>query len=125
VATNRTNANNGATGDEIYLSSHAFTNGSLSIDEVQLEAENNFSVGYSPSNHSLFVDFAVKASNQQVSLNVLDLSGKSLFFNREGQFDNGNHTQKVRLPEGINNGIYVVTLFVGNQPYTSKIMVNR
>jgi hypothetical protein len=124
VATNKTNSNNATSGDEIYLSSFDFANGSVSLEE-QDEISNTFEVGYSPSNHSLFVDFSVNTSNLNVSLNMLDLSGKSIFFNQEGQFGNGNHTQKVRLPESIDNGIYVVTLFVGNQPYSSKIMVNR
>jgi hypothetical protein len=125
VATNRTNSNNGSTGDEIYLSSHSFANGSLSIDGESLNTEQHFSAGYSPSSHSIIVDFGVNILNQKVSINLLDLSGKSIFFNNEGAFNMGNHTQKVRLPESINNGIYVVTLFVGNQPYSAKIMVNR
>jgi len=122
VATNKTDLSGSATGDLIYLSSHTFSNPSVSVSEESNNDE--IQVGYSPENHSLFLDFPV-VSNNSVTVNVLDLSGKSVFFNNEGQFVAGDYTEKVRLPESMDNGIYVVTLFVGNRPYSKKFIVTR
>lgn len=123
VATNKTNSSGSSSGDVIYLSSHTFGNPQAFIEEESKENA-DLEVGYNPSNHALLIDFPVVASND-VSINVIDLSGKSVYFNNEGNFETGSYTEKVKLPESIENGIYVVTLFVGNQPYSKKVMVNK
>lgn len=124
VATNKTNSDGGSNGDVIYLSSHSFGNPQASIEEEEPKEETNFEIGYTPSDHSLLIDFPVVVSND-VSINVIDLSGKSVYFNNAGNFESGNYTEKIKLPESIENGIYVVTLFVGNQPYSKKVMINK
>lgn len=120
VATNKANGS-GSSGDVIYLSSHDFDNPQVSVEEVENEFIN---VGYSPKQHALIIDFPV-LSTSEVTVNVLDLSGRSVYFNNEGMFEQGEFTEKVRLPETMNNGIYVVTLFVGNTPYSKKVMINK
>jgi hypothetical protein len=120
VATNKGNGS-GSSGDVIYLSSHDFDNPIASIDENEEEFIN---VGYSQQQHSLIIDFPVLSASN-VSINVIDLSGKSVYFNNEGSFEQGDFTEKVRLPDSMENGIYVVTLFVGNKPYSKKVMVSR
>tara|TARA_B100000508_G_scaffold138385_1_gene134340 strand:+ start:20874 stop:21749 length:876 start_codon:yes stop_codon:yes gene_type:complete len=123
VATNKTNSSSTSSGDVIYLSSHTFSNPQLSADEELVEND-KIEVGYAPTDHALIIDFPVEISNM-VSVNVLDLSGKSVYFNNEGDFEIGNYKEKVRLPESIEDGIYVVTLFIGNKPYSKKVMVVR
>ena len=122
VATNKTDALGGTIGDVIYLSTHIFNNPNVSISSESIN--DLLEVGYSPEIHSLILDFPVITSNN-VTVNVFDLSGKSVYFNNEGNFDKGEYIEKVRLPETMNNGIYVVTLFVGNQPYSKKFLVKR
>lgn len=122
VATNKTNGSGSTSGDVIYLSSHVFGNPQASLESEDIKEA--VVIGYSPSQHSVVIDFPVLASSD-VSVNVIDLTGKSVYFNNEGAFEQGDFTEKVRLPETMENGIYVVTLFVGNKPYSQKIMVNR
>lgn len=122
VATNQTNSSGGSTGDVIYLSTHTFGNPQASLEEE--EETEGIHVGYAVEDHALIIDFPVNQSND-VTVNVIDLSGKSVYFNNEGMFEKGTFTEKVRLPRSIDNGIYVVTLFVGNKPFSKKIMINK
>lgn len=123
VATNKTNFSGTNSGDVIYLSSHTFSNPQLSASEEE-KAENPFEVGYSPSEHALHLDFSVE-NETEVAVNVVDLSGRSVYYNNEGQYIPGTFSEKVRLPEGLKNGIYSVTIFIGNQPFTNKVMITK
>lgn len=121
VATNKTNSNSQSSGDVIYVSQHSFT----SPDLVGLNEENEMSqklnVGFEPSSKQLVLDFEVIASNE-LSLNVTDLSGKSVFFKNMGTYTNGSYSDKIFL-NTLENGIYNVTLFIGNKPFTGKVFV--
>ena len=122
VSTNKTNSSGSTSGDVIYLSTHTFGNPQASIKEES--KEDGIIVGYSPSEHAIIIDFPVSKTSD-VSVNVIDLSGKSVYFNNEGVFEQGSFTEKVRLPNTMDNGIFVVTLFIGNKPYSKKVMINK
>lgn len=123
VATNKTNNAGNSSGDVIYLSSHTFSNPQLSVAEEN-GATMPYEVGYNVSKHALQIDFSV-SSESEVTVNVIDLSGRSVYFNYEGKYQPGDFSALVRLPDSIENGIYNVTLFIGNTPYSAKIMVSK
>lgn len=122
VATNKTNFSGTNAGDVIYLSSHTFSNPQLSVEEN--EENKDIQVGYSPDQHALHVDFTVEG-DKEVAVNVIDLSGRSVYYNNEGEYFSGTFSEKIHLPDGMKNGIYNVTLFIGNQPITKKIMISK
>lgn len=128
VATNRTNSNNGSSGDVVYLSSHTFS--SLGVDDdstVSLKINelvaSFLSVGYIPSNHALLIT-ATLPTNEEVAVNVVSLSGQSIHYQNLGQQLEGEFKSTLPLPSSIKSGIYIATIFVGNKPYSKKFMVN-
>jgi len=120
VATNKSNGS-GSGGDVIYVSEHNFT----APDLVGIEEEENLSekltVGFQPNTSQLLLDFDVLGQNE-LTLNVTDMSGKSVFFQNMGVYTAGSYSDKVFV-NFLDAGIYNVTLFMNNKPFTGKIFV--
>lgn len=124
VATNKTDGTNGSGNDVIYLSSHTF----LSDGTAQLENTDEFSssllVGYEKFTNTLIVEGELPSTND-ISLSVLDLSGKAIHFEAFSNQFAGTFKEKIVLPSSLNDGIYIATIFVGNKPYSKKFMVTK
>jgi hypothetical protein len=121
VATNRTNNGNNSSGDVIYTSQHVFTAENTASISEQVQGTSQFELGYRTSANELIIDGFLHESNV-MSLNVVDLQGKSHFFDNLGYQNNGKFNQTIQLP-ALSNGLYTITIFVGNRPYSQKIMV--
>ena len=121
VATNKTNAGSTNSGDVVYVSEHNFT--APDVAGIIEEDKNNqeLIVGYQSSTNQLFLEFDVVSLNE-LSLNVTDLSGKSVFFQNMGTYTPGSYSDKVVL-NTLDAGIYNITLFMNNKPYTGKVFV--
>lgn len=121
VATNKTNSNGATNGDVVYVSQHTFTSPDLVGITQEKEISQKLTVGFQPSTNQLVLDFDVTASNE-LSLNVTDLSGRSVFFKNMGIYTPGNYSDKVLL-NTLETGIYNVTLFMNSKPYSGKVFV--
>lgn len=121
VATNKTNSNAATSGDLIYVSQHTFTSPDLVGITQEKEISQKLTVGFQPNTNQLVLDFDVTASNE-LSLNVTDLSGRSVFFKNMGIYTPGNYSDKV-LVNALETGIYNVTLFMNNKPFSGKVFV--
>lgn len=122
VATNIANNNNNDTGDAIYLSQHVLTSTAGLVEETQEDA--NFSAGYSSSNNMLIMNFTTFSAGE-MSINLVDMNGKSVFNYNLGNAIIGENKEKIVLPADIRNGIYIVNFFVNNQAMSSKIMIQK
>lgn len=122
IATNKANGNNNDTGDAIYLSQHVITSNVGLIEQTQ--EESNFSAAYSPSNNMLILNFTT-LSVGEMSINMMDLNGKSVFVYNLGNSQIGENKEKLVLPSDLKNGIYVVNFFVNNKAMSAKIMVQK
>lgn len=126
VATNKTDGINNqqpgnSSGDLVYLSQHTFTSPDLVGITQEKEISQKLTVGFQPNTNQLVLDFDVITSNE-LSLNVTDLSGRSVFFKNMGIYTPGNYSDKV-LVNTLETGIYNVTLFMNNKPYSGKVFV--
>lgn len=121
VATNKTNSNSQNSGDAIYVSEHNFTAPDLVGLSEEKVVNHKLNVGFQPSTGQLLLDFDVLALNE-LTLNVTDLSGKSVFFQNMGTYTPGSYSDKI-LMNTLESGIYNVTLFMNNKPFTGKIFV--
>lgn len=129
VATNKTNANNGSGGDVVYLSSHTFssdeTEDTASLNENEIETiQSSLLIGYLPVKHALLIE-ATLPTTEDVSVNVVSLSGQSVHFQNLGQQMAGDFKSTITLPKQLESGIFVATIFVGNKPYSKKFMVSK
>lgn len=122
VATNKANNNNNDNGDIIYLSQHVFLNDNASIDEAVVA--NNFEVGYSPEKEAALITFS-NLAHAQMSLNLVNLDGKSVFSKKLGSAKIGNNEEWVELPNSLSNGMYVLHFFVGNKAYSAPISIQH
>jgi len=121
VATNRTNANAQNTGDVVYVSEHTFnapSSANVVADEIDIVP---FIVGYNPDTQQAFLDFTVN-QKEELYINVADMNGKSVFFERLGSYAPGNYSNKVHL-DHLEKGMYTVTLFMNNKPFSGKIYI--
>lgn len=122
VSTNKTNSNSATSGDVIYVSEHNFTAPDLVGVSEEKKVSPNFMVGFQPSTSQVVIDFDVVSANE-LSLNITDMAGKSVFFKNMGSFVPGSYSDKVTMND-LENGLYVVTLFIGNKPLSGKMFVH-
>lgn len=123
VASNVTNSNNNDSGDQIYTSQHTITyNAAASVEEV--ESVNQFNAFFAATTNTLNLTFNSKIVGEG-HLNVVDMSGKSVYNTKIGAVKSGNNTQKVLIPSEIQSGIYLVHLFVNNESAVVKIMIQK
>jgi len=121
IATNAANGNGAAgPGDVIYLSTHTISEMNASIEENTFE--HNFKAGYSISNREIVVDFNANTIGNMV-VNLVDMNGRSVYTEKLGSSELGENSERVRLPQEIDGGMYVVHFFIGNKAMSANIMV--
>lgn len=120
VAANAANNNGNTSGDVIYLSTHTISEANASVEVNTFEY--GFKAGYNVTNREVVLDFNSNTIDDMV-VNVVDMNGKSVYSEKLGKSELGENSERVRLPQEINGGIYVIHFFVGNKAMSSKIMV--
>lgn len=121
-ASNVANNNGSNTGDMIYLSTKVISPAGASIEETSNDL--NFTAGYNAASNKLVIDFNYLAVGE-MSLNLVDMKGRSVFSYNLGQSEIGSNKEKIALPTDLNNGMYVVHFFIGNKAMSAKIMVQK
>lgn len=121
LATNKTNANEETTGDQIYLSSHSFTAESASLDNNSA-FENSLDIAYLKESNRLIMDFSFE-NTAELSLNIVDLKGRSVHYERYNTLAPGEYSENVNIQTPLEKGIYIASFFVGNQPISKKFVV--
>ena len=121
VSTNVTNGI-GTAGDVVYISQHAF-NTSVGLSETVSE-KFEFSAGYSMESNRVDLSF-VSSTVDNMYFNLVNMSGKSVFTYDLGESMIGSNEEHIVLPSDLNNGMYIVNFFVGNNPMSSKIVVTK
>lgn len=121
VASNKANGNAATGGDLIYLSQYTIGSNSSSLAENTLD-DYNFTAGYSPEANKVFLDFSSKTVGNMY-LNLVDMTGKSVFTYDMGESNIGENNEQIVLPSDIESGIYMIHFFVGNNAMSSQIMV--
>lgn len=122
VATNIANGNSNITGDTIYLSQHQITiAGDLSLPKIDQDV---FNVGYIPETHEIVVT-CIANEQDVMSLNIVDLNGRSVYQKVLGESLLGKNETIISLPTGMETGIYVVNYFIGNKPMSKKILIQK
>lgn len=122
VASNETNNDGTTGGDVIYLSTHVVTDANASISESTNET--SFTAGFNTTSNKVMIDFTYLAAGD-MHLNLVDMTGRSVFTSNLGQSEIGENSESIALPSDLNEGMYVVHFFVGNKAMSANIMVKR
>ena len=85
---------------------------------------NPFSARYSSESNQLIVNFE-SLTSELTSINIVDMSGRSVYFMESGVSQIGENTEKLTLPTEIKSGAYVVHLFLNNRAMSSKVFIQR
>ncbi|MFN5148509.1 MAG: choice-of-anchor V domain-containing protein [Flavobacteriia bacterium] len=124
VATNKANGNSDDTGDMIYTSQHIISAPtSAGVNENSVVAS-NFRVGYNGESNALNFSFHSLIAGE-MSVNIVDLNGRSVFFGNLGNAVFGENIESLKLPSDFKNGIYIANFFVNNNAMSAKFMVQR
>ncbi len=123
VASNKANNNGLPSEDVIYLSQHTLSAASTAgIKESKVL--NPFSARYSSESNQLILNFE-SLTSCPTSINIVDMSGSSVYFMESGLSQIGENIEKVVLPSEIKSGLYVVHFFLNNQGMSSKVFIQR
>jgi hypothetical protein len=121
LATNQTNSDAGSTGDIIRTSQHPFGT-QAGIQEAASKIETR--IGYQASTNSLHIQLDSKVDGA-VFVNVVDLSGKSVFTENMGTASSGESAFSVRLDKELNSGIYLVNVSVDNNITMKRVYISK
>jgi hypothetical protein len=121
AASNVTNNNGTASGDQIFTSQHNFSKDATASIKQNTPIE-GFTVAHQTSVNALVLNFNANQAGKG-HLNVIDVQGKSVFNTQLGDIKSGQQKETVLLPKELNSGIYFVHLFVNNHSVTKKIQI--
>lgn len=124
VATNKTNSSATNAGDLIYLSQHSFTAPDVSSVEEEEITKEKFNISFNSEKNTIVTDFEIN-NTANISINVVGLDGKSVYFKNANQFAPGQYSEIIILPDFIKTGIYVIILFIDNKPLSKKIYIPK
>ena len=122
VASNASNNNNNSTGDVIFLSQTVVSASTADIEEAS--SETHFTAGYNANTNKLVLEFEHNVADK-MSLNIVDMNGRSVFTYHLGISEVGSNKQSIVLPATITDGMYIVNFFVGNKPMSAKILIKK
>jgi len=121
LATNQTNSNSDDTGDVIRTSQHVFGS-QAGIQDASEKIETR--IGYQASTNSLNIQLDSKVDGS-VFVNVVDLSGKSVFTENMGTVSSGESAFSVRLDKELNSGVYLVNVSVDNNMIMKRVFISK
>lgn len=122
VATNKANNNGGDSGDQIYLSQYTVAaQGGAGIKE-QASPLSAMKVSYDATNRTVILSFSSLFSGE-MTMNFVDINGRSVLKNEIGSALVGKNTHKVQLPSDLKAGMYVVHLLVNNNTTSAKVQI--
>lgn len=107
-----------------YLSQHTFTPNSGGIEEKGKSDKYNFSAGYSSQNNTVAMSFNSLIAGEMV-FNLVDLTGRSVFYYKMGSSKVGKNQEKIVLPENLKNGSYIVNMSVNNNFMEQQIIIQK
>jgi hypothetical protein len=122
-AFNKSNNANNSAGDIIYLGQFNIASAVFNTITEHEKMDQQIRMWYDPFAGSLHYNFTIEES-ADITLNVQDLSGKLIFQKKSGVLEPGEHQNNILLTERPLPGIYVVSLFVNNQVYNRKILID-
>jgi hypothetical protein len=121
LATNQTNSNSGSGGDIIRTSQHVF--GSLAGVKDQTNKVDT-KITYASATNALTIQLDSKV-NGSVFVNVVDLSGKSVFTENLGTISAGESSLAVRLNNELKSGVYMVNVSIDNNMTMKRIFISK
>lgn len=114
-ALNEADGIGGNNGDQIYLGSNTISEDVSSIVHVK-----EFDVDMKLQNNNLLSSFYLK-EEANIYFSSQDISGKQLDYHNFGTMNGGVQSLSIPLDAKYSSGVYLFTIFVDNQPYTTKI----
>lgn len=121
LATNQTNSSSSDDGDVIRTSQHTFGS-QAGVEDASAKLETQ--IGYQSSTNSLNIHLNSKVDGS-VFVNLVDLSGKSVFTEDLGNVSAGESALSVRLNNELNSGIYMVNVSVDNNMTMKRVFISK
>lgn len=122
VATNKTNSNNGDSGDIVYLSQHILnSSGATSFISEYQKTKASLHLFYQASTNGIQLDFTTEILDD-LHAAVHNINGQVVYSSKLGKTYPGENSHFMSLPS-LSSGIYMVHLFIGNNAFSQKVVV--
>jgi hypothetical protein len=86
--------------------------------------ENTLKVYPNPANSYFSIDYTLTSSNEQVQLNIVDITGKIIYTKNLGLKQAGSHSERLNSAD-LPNGFYFVNMMIGQYNKTAKIIISK
>ncbi len=105
---------------KIRLSQHTIG----STANIQEQAKLSGSVAFNPFSNSIVMNLA-SLNSDVLTLNLVDMNGKSVQFENLGTASEGENNFTMRIKENVKAGVYVAHIAVGNNFITKQIQITK
>jgi len=117
---NKSNALNNTSGDIIYLGQFNLTSAVFNTITQHEKTENPFNFSF----HQNKIDYSFTINdNNPVSMYIKNSNGQIVYTQELGNKSPGTYHESVTMKESVSQGLYIISLMVGNTMYTKKIVV--
>jgi hypothetical protein len=122
-AFNKSNNLNNSAGDIIYLGQFNIASAVFNTITEHEKIDQQIVMWYDQAASSLHYNFTILES-AHIMLNIQDLSGKLIFQQKSGMHAPGEYQSNLEVTDKPESGIYIVSLFVDNQVFNRKILID-
>lgn len=119
-AYNKTNGSSTTAGDVVYVSMSSILSSFVSVHDID-EDPYKISTIFDASSRLLHINYNLKA-NKKVVVNVQSLNGQLIQSTTIGIQEPGNYHKQLSV-NPLSSGIYIVSVFVDNQVFSSKLLL--
>ena len=121
-AFNKSNGDSATTGDKIYLGSELiYSEASVSLNKIIFNSV-KYHVFWNPKAKQLKLDYNLDQQSN-VLINIQTIDGRLVEHISIGQLSPGLKQHNIEIDD-IKKGIYIVSLFIDNQVYNKKVLIN-
>jgi hypothetical protein len=90
---------------------------------IRKYTQNTLKVYPNPANAEVMIDFVLQ-NNEEVQLNIVDITGKVIVTENMGTKATGIHSEKLNCSY-LSNGLYFINLKTATQNRTAKLIINK
>lgn len=121
-ATNCTNNNSNASGDQLFLSSFEIHPDPSAATSANAIDRSDYNVSYNGTARQLTVNYTLSTTSK-TTVQVFDMQGKLVQGFAPSEKKSGKISESFTLSSAVRNGMYLVHLSAGDQTVTEKLLV--
>jgi hypothetical protein len=117
---NKSNNADNSSGDIIYLGQMTISSAVFNTLTDYEETNEQINIWTDLQLNQIYFSFHQK-KEEALLIQIIDLNGKLIYTDNAGILSSGNYQIQREIPAGLNHGIYIISLIIGNDVFNRKV----